>query len=200
MTTDINLLKAFNELSNREPKIIKTEILKDSMSTKLDQKYRRTVNSISWFQYFVNGAILEDDFKKSNTSLEYIETNHGILRGGRGNFIPDFKFMFNNKQHTLDTKTFKELSSFNDKGYNNFEGADYVVAFIIKEKTFYVRTLDRNTKTYSKAEKLADSSDQVINWIATPNYVKMVYFKVDSSVEIDSPTAEYFIATYKVID
>ena len=138
-TAPANLKEYFDYLINNRSKIINTKEIKDLMQT-LDSKYKRGNNSIYWYQLFANGGFLERAFIACNEDiLHYCNNDHyRIGDKARGDYVPDFYFIKNGVKYTLDTKTYLSRSGFDGEITSKFEGANYVVAFIIEENKYYV--------------------------------------------------------------
>ena len=203
-TAPANLKEYFDYLINNRSKIINTKEIKDLMQT-LDSKYKRGNNSIYWYQLFANGGFLERAFTACNEDiLHYCNNDHyRIGDKARGDYVPDFYFIKNGVKYTLDTKTYLSRSGFDGEITSKFEGANYVVAFIIEENKYYVRCMVNNNKySYTRAieySKLDEFTLRILNDIEFPQTILMINFGVsrlncDESVpdQIPYTVKEYY--------
>lgn len=207
----INLSALFETLVKRNiagDSQVRPKSICDFMSTKLDQTYRRG-NSLHWLQLFLNASQLEKQLVQLNPqTLSYIEQNHETLgTQARGNFIPDFYFTVDGIRYTLEIKIYGSVSKFNSYTYKDFEGADYVLAYIIPEHTFYLRKQVNKSKTYLYAIALSELSEPVLSLFAKlnlPTEITMINFncaqcKTDNELLSNCPVVFYYFNTYPVI-
>lgn len=207
----LNMIKAFDILDQRTPKIIETAWLINTFMSGLDNAYRaethvsgmRGNNYITWFQYFLNGAWLEYELRVLNPGLRFKEAGHGIIDNEvSGRNIPDFEFTYAGENYTLESKTFYNLQKFNNA--THFENADFCIAFIMDERKFYFR--EKVDGGYRQAINIDDVPEcypalvPYLGWIQLPKTVKMIGFDLDKNTfNRDVPeSVTYKIYNYKV--
>lgn len=169
-------------------------------------QYKRGKNSAKWFQKFLNGWLLENDFMNLNPKiLTFIEDNHDCLeRNGRGNDIPDFNIhCADGNWYQLDTKTYiNVLDSLNSteaiiEASKSFHKAKFVIIFCMTTKKFYWLIKTDHGYSYPVLFKdLPERCQWLFKDLALPDKVEMLRIEVPSDAT-DAQLPEY--ASYQFI-
>lgn len=156
-------------------------------------------NSVKWFQKFINGYLLEKAFYENNKNIvNFIEENHSYLKAwSTGNPIPDFKFIYENKEYTIDTKTssnvLEKCTTLTglQQLISSFHGADFGCMFCMHTKQFY--WFYKIGNSYSRPcllNELPDIYKECLGRLTTPTVVEMLKIEVPSD-SVDSQLPKY---------